>query len=131
MPANLLPFTADLAVDEPAYRTHLRWLADAPGVTGIVANGHAAEVASLDRDERKHTLAIALDEVAGKVPVVTGIYSDGSREAVDLARDARAAGAGLWFYGQHETATETTTWRVSLAPTIAPNNGGSTLRISF
>ena len=45
---QLLPFTADLAIDEPAYRKHLRWLADTPGVTGIVANGHAAEVASLD-----------------------------------------------------------------------------------
>jgi 4-hydroxy-tetrahydrodipicolinate synthase len=93
MPANLLPFTADLAIDETAYRRHLRWLADAPGVTGIVANGHAAEVASLTRDERKRTLAIALDEVAGKVPVVTGVYSDGTLEAVELARDARAAGA--------------------------------------
>jgi len=29
MPANVLPFTADLAIDEPAYRGHLRWLADA------------------------------------------------------------------------------------------------------
>ena len=93
MPANILPFTADLAVDEPAYRNHLRWLADAPGVTGIVANGHAAEVASLAREERKETLAIALDEVAGKVPVVAGVYCDGTREAVELARDARAAGA--------------------------------------
>jgi 4-hydroxy-tetrahydrodipicolinate synthase len=93
MPANLLPFAADLTVDEPAYRTHLRWLADAPGVTGIVANGHAAEVASLTREERKRTLAIALDEVAGKVPIVTGVYSDGTLEAVELARDARAAGA--------------------------------------
>jgi 4-hydroxy-tetrahydrodipicolinate synthase len=36
---------------------------------------------------------VALDEVAGKVPVVTGIYSDGTLEAVELARDARAAGA--------------------------------------
>jgi hypothetical protein len=44
---------------------------------------------------------------------------------------AVGAGAGLWFYGQHVTATETTTWRVSLAPTIAPNHGGATLRISF
>src|SRR5439155_1588032 len=35
MPANLLPFTADLAIDEPAYRNHLRWLADTRGVTGI------------------------------------------------------------------------------------------------
>jgi len=93
MPANLLPFTADLAIDGPAYRKHLRWLVDAPGVTGLVANGHAAEVASLDREERKRTLAIALDEVAGKVPVVTGIYCDGTLEAVELARDARAAGA--------------------------------------
>jgi 4-hydroxy-tetrahydrodipicolinate synthase len=93
MPANLLPFTADLAIDGPAYRKHLRWLVDAPGVAGLVANGHAAEVASLDREERKRTLAIALDEVAGKVPVVTGIYCDGTLEAVELARDARAAGA--------------------------------------
>jgi 4-hydroxy-tetrahydrodipicolinate synthase len=52
MPANLLPFTADLLIDEPAYRKHLRWLADSEGVTGIVANGHAAEVASLNREER-------------------------------------------------------------------------------
>ena len=93
MPANLLPFTADLVIDEPAYRKHLRWLADTPGVTGIVANGHAAEVASLDREERRRALAIALDEVAGKVPVVAGVYCDGTREAVELARDARAAGA--------------------------------------
>ena len=42
MPANVLPFTADLAIDEPAYRRHLRWLADTRGVTGIVANGHAS-----------------------------------------------------------------------------------------
>lgn len=93
MPANLLPFTADLAIDVPSYRRHLRWLVDAPGVTGIVANGHAAEVSSLTREERKRTLAIALDEVAGQVPVVTGVYCDGTLEAVELARDARAAGA--------------------------------------
>src|SRR5437762_10513115 len=93
MPANLLPFTADLEIDEPAYRRHLRWLADADGVTGIVANGHASEVSSLLRDERRRSLAIALDEVAGKVPVVAGIYADGTREAVEVARDARAESA--------------------------------------
>lgn len=93
MPANLLPFTVDLEIDEPAYRSHLRWLADAPGVTGIVANGHAAEVSSLTREERRHALTIALDEVAGKLPVVAGVYSDGTREAIELARDARSAGA--------------------------------------
>jgi len=93
MPANLLPFTADLEIDEPAYRKHLRWLADAKGVTGIVVNGHASEVSSLLREERKRSLAIALDEVAGHVPVIAGIYADGSHEAAELARDAQAAGA--------------------------------------
>jgi len=99
MPANLLPFTADLQIDEAAYREHLRWLADTQGVTGIVANGHAAEVSSLSREERRRALAIALDEVAGKVPVIAGVYSDGTQEAVELARDARAAGvAGLLVF---------------------------------
>jgi 4-hydroxy-tetrahydrodipicolinate synthase len=93
MPANILPFTADLAIDEPAYRRHLRWLADTRGVTGIVANGHAAEVSSLTRDERRRALEIALDEVGARCPVVAGVYSDGTREAVELARDAKAAGA--------------------------------------
>jgi len=93
MPANILPFRADLSIDEPAYRKHLRWLTDTPGVTGIVANGHAAEVASLSREERKRTLGIALDEVAGACPVIAGVYTDGTAEAVALARDAQAAGA--------------------------------------
>ncbi len=93
MPANILPFTADLAIDEPAYRRHLRWLADTPGETGIVANGHAAEVSSLTRDERKRALAIAVEEVGGRCSIVAGVYSDGTREAVELARDAKALGA--------------------------------------
>jgi 4-hydroxy-tetrahydrodipicolinate synthase len=93
MPANILPFKADLSIDEPAYRRHLRWLADTRGVTGIVANGHASEVSSLSREERKRSLAIALDEIAGQCPVIAGVYSDGTAEAVELARDARASGA--------------------------------------
>src|SRR5204862_3744232 len=93
MPANLLPFTADLAIDEAAYRRHLRWLADTRGVTGIVANGHASEVSSLSREERTRSLAIALDEIAGACPVIAGVYSDGTAEAVELARDAKRGGA--------------------------------------
>jgi 4-hydroxy-tetrahydrodipicolinate synthase len=93
MPANVLPFTADLAIDEPAYRRHLRWLTDTRGVTGIVVNGHASEVSSLSREERARSLAIALDEIGGRCPVVAGVYSDGTADAVELARDCREAGA--------------------------------------
>src|SRR3970040_2208572 len=93
IPANLLPFTADLQIDVAAYKKHLRWLADTKGVTAIVANGHAAEVSSLSREERKRALALALEEVGAKVPIIAGVYSDGTHEAIELARDAKAAGA--------------------------------------
>ena len=99
MPANLLPFTADLEIDERAYRRHLRWLADTRGVTGLVVNGHAAEVSSLTREERKRALAIAVDEVGDRCPLVAGVYADGTREAVELARDVKAGGgAGVLVF---------------------------------
>ena len=45
---------------------------------------------------------------------------------------AGAAGGGLWYYGNRVTAAaETTTWRVSLAPVVAPSMNGATLRITF
>jgi 4-hydroxy-tetrahydrodipicolinate synthase len=93
IPANLLPFTADLQIDVAAYKKHLRWLAGTKGVTAIVANGHAAEVSSLSREERKRSLALAVEEVNSQVPIIAGVYSDGTQEAIELARDARAAGA--------------------------------------
>ena len=93
IPANLLPFTADLQINVPAYKQHLRWLADAKGVTAIVANGHAAEVSSLSREERQRALALALEEVGDHLPIIAGVYADGTQEAITLARDAKAAGA--------------------------------------
>jgi 4-hydroxy-tetrahydrodipicolinate synthase len=99
LPANILPFTSEHAVHEPDYRRHLRWLADARGVTGIVCNGHAAEVSSLSREERRRTLAIAAEEVGARLPVIAGVYAENTREAIALARDAQAEGAkGLLLF---------------------------------
>jgi 4-hydroxy-tetrahydrodipicolinate synthase len=93
MPANVLPFTPDYAIGERNYRRHLQWLADVPGFTGMVVNGHAAEVLSLQRDERRRALAIALDTVGARLPLITGLYTDNTLEAVELAREAQAEGA--------------------------------------
>ena len=49
IPANLLPFKADLSIDETAYRRHLSWLANTKGVTGITVNGHAPEGSSWEK----------------------------------------------------------------------------------
>ncbi len=93
IPANLLPFHEDYSIDEPNYRRHLSWLADVEGVSAIVCNGHAAEVSSLDRDERRRALAIAVDEVGDRVALIDGVYTDSTREAADMARQSAAEGA--------------------------------------
>ncbi len=99
MPANLMPFHEDLSINEKDYRRHLSWLANAPGITAIVCNGHAAEVSSLDRDERRRALAIAVDEVGDIVPLIAGVYTDGSLEAAQLAKDCEEEGAsGLLIF---------------------------------
>src|SRR5262249_10502139 len=92
-PAPPPPFPADLQIDVAAYQQHLRWLADTKGVTAIVANGHAAEVSSLSREERQLALALALEEVGDHLPIIAGVYADGTQEAIAFARDAKAAGA--------------------------------------
>jgi 4-hydroxy-tetrahydrodipicolinate synthase len=93
LPASLCPFRDDLSIDEDAFARHVRWLVDASAGGGVVCNGHAGEVASLTREERRRVVEIAVREAAGQAPVVAGVYTDATAEAVQLARDAEAAGA--------------------------------------
>jgi len=93
IPAVLLPFHDDLSIDEPSYRAHLRDVAAVSGITAITTNAHASEVASCDPEEQERVLAITLYEVGGRIPVVNGVYSDGTLQAVRLAKRAAAGGA--------------------------------------
>jgi 4-hydroxy-tetrahydrodipicolinate synthase len=93
IPACLLPMHADLSIDEAGYRAHLRDLAEVPGVTAITTNAHAAEVASLTRDEQRRIVALAVEAVGDRLPIVAGVYADGSLEAARMARDWAAEGA--------------------------------------
>lgn len=93
IPANLLPFRPDYSVDYEGLRSHIRWLMGVKGVTAITANGHAAEVSALDRKERQEVLADVLETVNGKMPVIAGLYCDGTHESIELARDAMRLGA--------------------------------------
>lgn len=93
MPACLLPFAEDLSIDEAAYRSHLDDLAGVRGVTAITVNGHAAEVSSCTFQEQERLMAVSAEQVAGKVPLICGIYSESSLEAARLARMAERNGA--------------------------------------
>jgi 4-hydroxy-tetrahydrodipicolinate synthase len=93
IPANLMAFNADLEIDEYNYRRHIRYLVDTDGVSGITTDAHASEVATLTFEEQQQVLNITLDEVAGKVPVVCGVYEDGTNKAAAIANMAEREGA--------------------------------------
>src|ERR1044072_5649887 len=93
IPAVLLPFHPDLAIDEDAFRSHLRDVAATEGLSAITVNAHSTEVASCTFEEQRRVLAIAQYEVGGRLPLVNGVWADGSLEAARIARMATEGGA--------------------------------------
>jgi len=93
IPAVLLPFDADLAIDEPALRQHLRDVAATPGISAITLNAHSTEVGSCTFEEQRRVLGIAQDEIGARLPIVSGVWADGSLEAARIARMATEGGA--------------------------------------
>jgi 4-hydroxy-tetrahydrodipicolinate synthase len=93
IPAVLLPFHDDLSIDEKNFRRHLRDVAAVPGLSAITINAHSTEVASCTFDEQRRVLAIAADEIGDKLPIVNGVWADGSLEAARIARMASEGGA--------------------------------------
>ncbi len=93
IPAVLLPFHEDLSIDEPSFRAHLRDVASVEGLSAITINAHSTEVASCSFDEQKRVLAMTQDEIGARLPIVHGVYAEGSLEAARIARMAAEGGA--------------------------------------
>lgn len=93
IPATLLILNDDMSIDEKQTRKHLADCALVDGVTAVTVNGHASEVHACDFDEQTRILATSLEEVGDKVPLINGIYADGSMEAAKLAAMAAKEGA--------------------------------------
>ena len=93
IPAVLLPFAEDLSIDESAFRKHLTDVAGVEGLAAITVNAHSTEVASCSFEEQRRVLDIAQDEVGDRLPIVNGVWADGSLEAARIARMADQGGA--------------------------------------
>ena len=93
IPAVLLPFNEDLSIDEKSFRAHLRDVAAVKGLSALTINAHSTEVASCTFEEQRRVLEIAQDEVGGRIPLVNGVWADGSLEAARIARMAEQGGA--------------------------------------
>ncbi len=93
IPATLLAFNDDFSIDEKETRRHLSFVAATRGISAITINGHASEVHACSFDEQERLLAIAGDEIGDRLPLIGGIYADGSHEAAKLAKMHQRGGA--------------------------------------
>ncbi|MGY1720677.1 5-dehydro-4-deoxyglucarate dehydratase [Blastococcus sp. SYSU DS0552] len=95
-------FDADLQFDEPRYREHLAWQASFD-VAGLFAAGGTGEGFSLTSAELDRVVRVAVDEVAGRVPVIAPA-TGGTAVSAAQARAAEAAGAsGLLLFPPYLT----------------------------
>ncbi len=92
MPAMVTPFDERGEVDLGATEAVVERFIEA-GVDGISPLGSTGEFSHLTGDERKRFAEGVTRIVAGRVPVVVGVGTAGTREAVELARHAEGAGA--------------------------------------
>ena len=88
IPAVLLSFNDDLSIDEKSFRSHLGDVAAVKGLSAITINAHSTEVASCNFDEQRRVLETAQDEIGARLPIVNGVWADGSIEAARIARMA-------------------------------------------
>jgi len=101
------PFKPDLSVDHAFLAEHARWQLD-NGVDGIVALGSLGEAATLSFDEKLAILRTLAGAMKGK-PLVAGVASLSTAEAVALAKGAQDAGcAGLMVLPPYVYSTD---WR--------------------
>jgi len=91
LPAITTPFRPDLSVDEPALKSHVRWLMDS-GCRGIVALGSLGESATLTFAEKVRILEVCREALGSRGPLVAGIAGLATSECVALARAAEQAG---------------------------------------
>ncbi len=81
-------------MDENAYRRLVRWHLES-GTNGIVVCGTTGENATLNVPERESLVRIAQEECDEKIPVICGIASNNTAEAVKQAQWARSLGADV------------------------------------
>jgi 4-hydroxy-tetrahydrodipicolinate synthase len=93
IPATLLAFHDDFSIDETNSRKHLRDVAATDGISAITVNGHASEVHACTFTEQQRILAFSLDECGDRLPLISGVYADGSLQAAEIARMAEREGA--------------------------------------
>jgi 4-hydroxy-tetrahydrodipicolinate synthase len=82
----------DGALDLAAFRKLIDWHV-AEGTDGIVVVGTTGESPTVDFDEHKELIRIAVQHSKGRIPIIAGTGGNSTAEAIELTESAKKAGA--------------------------------------
>ena len=90
--AIVTPMHEDGRLDMARFRELIDWHV-AEGTDGIVVVGTTGESPTVDFDEHKELIRVAVDHAKGRIPIIAGTGGNSTAEAVELTGSAKKAGA--------------------------------------
>jgi 4-hydroxy-tetrahydrodipicolinate synthase len=87
--ALVTPFRQDGSVDETALRNLVAWQVES-GIDFLVPCGTTGETPTLSHDEWLQVIAITVEVVAGRCPIVAGATSNSTQDAINKAKELAA-----------------------------------------
>jgi 4-hydroxy-tetrahydrodipicolinate synthase len=92
--AIVTPMLEDGSLDLARFKSLIDWHI-VEGTQGIVVVGTTGESPTVDFDEHKELIRIAVAHAAGRVPIIAGTGANSTAEAIELSESARQSGAQL------------------------------------
>ena len=89
---NVTPFNRHGRIERDSLHNLVDYWIES-GVSGLVVNASTGEAPYLSREERKTLLKLVIDGVDGRARVIAGTGAMGTRETIELTRDASDLGA--------------------------------------
>ena len=90
--AIVTPMHEDGSLDLPALKSLLDWHV-AEGTDGIVIVGTTGESPTVSVEEHCELIKVAVDHIAGRIPVIAGTGGNSTSEAIELTEYAKSVGA--------------------------------------
>ncbi len=90
--AIVTPMHDDGRLDLASFRSLIDFHVN-EGTDGIVVVGTTGESPTVDFDEHKELIKVAVDHAKGRIPIVAGTGGNSTAEAIELTGSARKAGA--------------------------------------
>jgi len=92
LPAIATPMLEDGRLDLPRLRSYIEWHVG-EGSDGLVMVGTTGESPTVDVEEHCLLIQTAVEQSAGRVPVIAGTGANATAEAIELAQFAKKVGA--------------------------------------